>query len=179
MTLLRSHFSGAGNSTRRVAAVEHMKDTLHYRNERSLTFEVFLSKCQRMFNIYEQQKEPMTEDAKVRFLLKKTLHPQLANAVETIQSQLSLNPGTVTVATVSNFLASRVSDLPDYVSRQRNVNAIGSENNTNTAPNTGVVLSDGSIWTGYYPNWQKLSKEEKDKVTAERKSKGTSAGTGG
>ena len=52
---------------------ERLRESLHYRNERAMSFEVFLSKVQRMFNIFESQKEPMTEDAKVRFLLKKML----------------------------------------------------------------------------------------------------------
>ena len=68
-----------------------------------------------MFNIFEQQEEAMTEEAKVRFILKKTLHPQLANAVETMYSRMTLNPGSATVTSVSNFLASRVSELPDYI----------------------------------------------------------------
>ena len=54
MDLLRAYFSGAGNSTRRVAVAERMKETLHHCNERSLSYEIFLSKCQKMFNIFEQ-----------------------------------------------------------------------------------------------------------------------------
>ena len=75
MKRLRDHFSGEGNATRRIAVAERLRDTLFYKNERSMTFEVFCHKVQKMFNIFEQQKEPMTEEAKVRFLLKKIQHP--------------------------------------------------------------------------------------------------------
>ena len=39
------------------------------------------------------------------------------------------------------------------------------------APASGIHLSDGSIWTGFYPNWNSLPKEEKDKVFEERKAR--------
>ena len=65
---LRRHFQGEGNASRRIAIAERMEQTLHYRNERAMAFEVFLSKVQRMYNIFEQQNEGRTEDAKVRFL---------------------------------------------------------------------------------------------------------------
>ena len=29
------------------------------------------------------------------------------------------------------------------------------------APNKGVLMSDGSVFTRYYPNWSELSKEDK------------------
>lgn len=116
MSHLRAHFSGKGNATRRIAVAERLRDPLHYRNERSVSFEVFLNKSQKMFNVFKHQKEPMTEDAKVCFILQKCLHPQLANTVETLRSRLALTPGSVTVVSASNYLTSRVSELPDYIS---------------------------------------------------------------
>ena len=77
MKRLRSHFSGEGNATRRIAVAERLRDSLFYKNERSLTFELFCNKAQRMFNIFKQQNEPMTEEAKVRFILKKKRIPLL------------------------------------------------------------------------------------------------------
>ena len=70
MKRLRDHFSGEGNATRRIAVAERLRDTLFYKSERSMTFEVFCHKVQKMFNIFDLQKEPMTKEAKVRFLLK-------------------------------------------------------------------------------------------------------------
>ena len=69
MQALRDHFSGEGNASRRVAEADRMKDTLHYKNERSLPFETFLTKVQKMYNIYELHGEEMSEDAKIRFFV--------------------------------------------------------------------------------------------------------------
>lgn len=170
MLRLRAHFAGEGNASRRIAVAERLRETLHYRNERSLAFEIFLSKTQKMFNIFEQQEEPMAEEAKVRFILKKVQHPQLANAVETMRSKLATDaPGTVTVATVSNYLASRVSELPDYIAKNRNISSVGTQGDDGEA---NIYKEDGSINVGYYPKWRKLSQDQKDKVIEERKRRG-------
>ena len=68
MQALRDHFSGEGNSTRIIAEADRMNKSLHYKNKRSLSFEIFLTKCQKMFNIYDKEVEPMLEDVKLRFL---------------------------------------------------------------------------------------------------------------
>ena len=46
-----------------------------------MQFSAFLDKTQKMFNIYDEEGEPMTEQAKVRMLLSKVEHPQLKDAV--------------------------------------------------------------------------------------------------
>ena len=170
MLTLRKHFEGEGNATRRIAQAERMRDSLFYRNERSLTFEVFLNKAQKMFNIFEQQGEPMTEEAKVRFILRKVQHPQLANPVETMRSRNSLRPGGLTVAEVSNYLAARVSELPDYLARNRNISTVNLSNNS--SPESGIYDPDGNIFTGYYPNWHQITESDREKVVSARKSKG-------
>ena len=43
MKALRDHFKGEGNATRRIAEAERLHESLHYKNERSLSFEVFLT----------------------------------------------------------------------------------------------------------------------------------------
>ena len=39
------------------------------------------------------------------------------------------------------------------------------------APNKGIPMSDGSVFTGYYPNWSVLSKEDKQRVLDSRNKK--------
>ena len=48
-----------------------------------------------------------------------------------------------------------------------------------TAPSTGVHADDGSVFTGYYPNLNSLSKDEKRIIHEERKRKGTDKGKKG
>ena len=49
---------------RRIAEAERIKNTLHYRNKRSMTFTAFLDKMLKMFNIYEEEGEPLVPAAK-------------------------------------------------------------------------------------------------------------------
>ena len=51
MNALRTHFAGEGNASRTIADADRLKESLHYKNERSMTFESFLTHLQRMFNI--------------------------------------------------------------------------------------------------------------------------------
>ncbi len=43
MKSLRDHFEGEGNASRNKNEADRLKDTLHYKNERSMTFENFLT----------------------------------------------------------------------------------------------------------------------------------------
>ena len=51
MQSLRYHFSGEGNVTHRIAEAELIRDTLQYKNERNLTFESYLTECEKIYNI--------------------------------------------------------------------------------------------------------------------------------
>jgi Reverse transcriptase (RNA-dependent DNA polymerase) len=82
---LRNHYSGAGNVTRQITRADQIRDSVHYRNERLLSFEKFLNKCQEMFNIYSEQDQPWTERQKVQFLLGKN-RVQAANLVAAISA---------------------------------------------------------------------------------------------
>ena len=70
-------YKGAWNTTRRIAEVSPLIETLHYKNERSLSFTTFLAKMQHMFNLFEEENELMTEAAKLRFILDKVDDPQI------------------------------------------------------------------------------------------------------
>ena len=65
----------------------------------------------------------------------------------------------------ANHLASCVSELPEYAAKNRNISLV------KMAPSSGIKRVDGSIHTGFFPNWRSLSKEEREQVTAERKRK--------
>ena len=72
MQALRNHFAGEGNATRNLSTVDRLKkESLHCKSERSMTFETFLTQCQKMYNIYDKEGDPMSDEAKVRFLFKR------------------------------------------------------------------------------------------------------------
>ena len=80
MEALRNHYSGEGNTSRRIAVAERICETLFYKSERAMQFSAFLDKMQKMFNIFEEENGQVTEQAKVCMLLKKVEHHQLQDA---------------------------------------------------------------------------------------------------
>ena len=87
----------------------------------------------------------------------------------------------ITYTQAANHLTTAVSELPEYhLTRKVSASSSGalrirggggSGHNSNVkkkgrmqAPNKGILMSDGLIFTGYYPNWSELSKEDKQRV---------------
>ena len=112
-----------------------------------------------MYNIYQVHREEMTEDAKLRFLLKKIDHPGLSKTIEAMKTKIATEtPGTVTYTTVANHLSIAVSELPDYLARNRTVPVVGQNrgggcgNARRPGPHHDIFSQDGSIHNGHYPN---------------------------
>jgi hypothetical protein len=166
---LIDHFEGEGNTSRRISEAERLRETLHYKSERALPFATFLSKLQSMFNIFGEEKEAYSEAAKLRALLEKVQHPQLTSAVSALRVQATIDPTVVTFTTAANHLAAQVSTMPEYIASKRSVSFVGTAS-------ASILGKDGSIFTGHYKNWKQLSKEDRDKVTAERAKNGTPKG---
>ena len=176
MLALREHYCGEGNASRRIATAEWMREGLHYKNERSLAFSIFLDRMQKMFNIYKEEGEEFTKNAKLRELFKQVQHPQLQDTVKALKVRFDMEGIRYTQA--ANHLTNAVSELPEYhltrkvsasSSRTPWIRCGGGSNHNNNikkkggmqAPSKGVLMSDGSVFTGYYPNWLELSKEDK------------------
>ena len=183
MLALREHYGGEGNASRRIATTEWMREGLHYKNKRSLVFSIFLDRMQKMFNIYEEEGEEFTENAKLRKLFKRVQHLQLQDTVKALKVCFDMEGITYTQAV--NHLTAAVSELPEYHLTHK-VSALssgtpriwggaGSNHNSNIkkkggtqAPSKGILMSDGSVFTGYYPNWSELSKEDKQRMSDSR-----------
>jgi hypothetical protein len=112
MIALRRHYAGEGNSTRRIADAKRLQATLHYKTERALPFNKFLDSLQKMFTIFEDENEPLTERAKVDELLSKVQATTLSAAVAQLRYQLNTVGVTFTVA--ANHLNSEISQTSDY-----------------------------------------------------------------
>ena len=163
MKALQAHFSGEGNTSRRIERAEQLKTSIHYKNEGSLKFEVFLTRCQEMFGIYEQHEEPMSVEAQVRFLFNKINNAGLESTIAALKVDIMQKPkGSVTYTMVANHLAAAVSALPENKARGRSISAITSGGSSN------IRDADGKIKTGTYSNWHELSQEEKKLVGQER-----------
>ena len=186
MLALQEHYCGEGNASRRIAAAERMREVLHYKNEMSLAFSIFLDQMQKMFNIYKDDGDEFTENAKQRELFKRVQHPQLHDTIKALKVRFDMEGITYTHA--ANHLTAAVLELPEYHLTHK-VSASpsgtprirgggGSGHNSNIkrkggmqALNKGILMSNGSVFTGYYPNWSDLSKEEEQRVLDSRNKK--------
>jgi hypothetical protein len=180
MDALRKHYSGEGNTSRRIATAERIRDTLHYKNERALSFSAFLDKLQKMFNIFEEENEEISEQAKVRMLLKKVEHPQLQDAVGALRVRASMEGLTFTAC--ANHLSAQVSELPDTQSSRKiaaassdrtkepkRIRGGGPGSSKESSKRKGIYMPDGSVWTGYYSDWSQMSNDDKQTVLDTRK----------
>ena len=179
MEALRNHYGGEGNASRRIPTAEKLRETLHYKSERSMPFSTFLDRMQKMFNIFQEEGEELTENAKVRELLNRVQNNQLQDTVKVLRVRFDIDGILYTAA--ANHLTSAVSELPEYllarrVSSLRRIRGGGSEKGKNKFKRDSIYADDGTIFTGYYSNWKSLSKEDRDKVIAELKKKNTNGG---
>ena len=158
MAALRAHYRGEGNQSRRISDAETMRDTLHYRGESALPFATFLAKCQRMFNLYDQIGEPYTESAKLRFLFDKVQSADLKHPLEAVRTVVSMNPDAFTFTSAANHLSSLVKPRS-----KRELSVV-----TFSEGDKSEIMRDGKIFTGYYPNWRQISKDNQKLVLAER-----------
>ena len=129
MEALRKHYSGEGNTSRRIATAERLAIRC-YKNERAMPFSAFLDKMQKMFNIFEEENEVISEQAKVRMLLKKVEHLQLQDAVGALRVLASMDG--ITFTECANHLSAQVSELPDNQSASK-ISAAGSTNRSKEA----------------------------------------------
>ena len=177
MQALRDHFSGEGNVTRRIAEAERIRDTLNYKNERNLTFETYLTKCEKMYNIFEVHGEKMEEDAKIRFILKNIQHSGMEADIAAMRASITTSPaGIITYSTVCNHLSTAVSQLPKFISKGGNVSVVETQDDTRLS----CYSKDGTlIIDQFLPDWQSYPHEVKKKILSERRRLGIQLGRGG
>ena len=169
MEVLCNHYGGEGNASRHITMAEKLHKTLHYKSERSMTFSTFLDRMQKMFNIFEEEGEELTKNAKACELFKCVQHNQLQATVKALRVRFDLDGILYTEA--ANHLTSAVSELPEYllarhVSSLKQICGGGSDKGKNKFKRDSIYADDGTIFTGYYSNWKSFSKEDRNKVIA-------------
>lgn len=155
-----------------------------------MPFSGFLDKLQKMFNIFEEENEVISDQAKVRILLKKVEHPQLQDAIGALRVRATIGGG-ITFTECANHLSAQVSELPDHQMTPRKVSGAGSNrsgkssdskrirgggNGSASGKRNGIYMPDGSVWTGFYSDWNQLSKEDRQTVIETRVSNKTKGG---
>ena len=109
---LRRHDRGEVNVSRCVATSDRLRETLHYKSECALSFNTFLDKMQKMFNIFRNEEEPMADRTQVHELFWKVQHPQLQDTVKSLEVRDDLDG--ITYSEVDNHLTAVVSKMPEY-----------------------------------------------------------------
>ena len=112
MLTLHNHYTSEGNSTHCIASAKHIQMTLYYKSECALPFSKFLDSLQKMFTVFQEEGEPLTEQAKVNEVLTKVQHPSLMAAIAQLCYQL--NTEGITFMVAANHLNSAISQTPDY-----------------------------------------------------------------
>ena len=111
MLTLHNHYASKDNSTHHIANAKHIQMTLHYKSKCALPFSKFLDSLQKMFTIFYEEGEPLTDHAKVDELLTKVQHPSLTAAIAQLHYQL--NTKGITFMVAANHLNSAVSQMLD------------------------------------------------------------------
>ena len=140
MQALRNYYQGEGNASHHIATAEKLKETLHYKSERSLTFTTFLDCMQKMINIFQEKGEELSENAKLQELFKQVQHPQLQ---DTIKSQDLPTPKWRTM-----FMAA-MSELAKYQMVHK-VSAVTCVRGGGNAPKdlNVIQMPNGTVYTG-------------------------------
>ena len=142
--------------------------------------------CLRRLHQHKEEGEEFTENAKLCELLKWVQHPQLQDTVKALKVRFDMEGITYTQA--ANHLTATVLELPEYhltrkvsasSSRVPRIRGGGSSRHNSSikkkggiqALNKGILMSDGLAFTGFYPNWSELSREDKQWVLDSRNKK--------
>ena len=92
-----------------------------------------------------------------------------------MKAKITTDPtGTVTCTTVANHLSTAVSELPDYLARNRKIGAVKPGKPANR--NISICNADGTINTGHHPDWISMGPELRKKVNDERSRLGLGKG---
>ena len=103
-----------------------------------------------MHNMYEKQEEPMTDEAKVRFLLKKVQHPGLQSPIEVLKAQQIVGPA-IACTMAANHLSTAMPQLPECIAIYKNISTVTTSGiKSGHDSGEGIYNKDGSFRTGIY-----------------------------
>lgn len=169
MLRLKAHYQGEGNSSRRIYVAESMWRNLHYKSERALPFATFISKAQKMLNIYYKNNEPKSEGAQVRWLLDQIKDSSLQATIASLNIDVEKDPEHKIwdFQKCANHIASQIRKADPADTKM--VSGVQVK-----PPSTRKgIQKDGEVFTGTYSpqEWRALSPEERSAVFTARSHK--------
>ena len=174
--LLAAHYNGAGNKEVRIKKAKMLKETLHYKNEKIMKFDTFLSKIEEMVNIFEDVGQPMYKDEILTFLLDKIQSQELSADISTLRAKKA--QGTCDYDLAVNFLGGRAASTSTHASGRTIATVTAMTKHTGQHPVKGVYTPDGLLFTGKYqqPVWDALLPEQQKAVREARSASSASRG---
>lgn len=168
LTKLSAHFQGKGNSSRSIHDAERLLATLHYKNERAMSFENFVSKAQAMWNMFHINGEEKSTSAQVRWLLNSVNDPTLVATIASLNVDVEKDPDDWDFDTCANHIASQIRKYAN-VDKAKKVAVV----QTKSGSGRHGAYKDGEVYTGTYTKdeWQALSSDEKGLVIKARSGK--------
>jgi hypothetical protein len=88
---LQAHYGGEGNKSVRIKEAEILRNSLHYKNERAMSFEKFLTNMQAMFTGFEDNDKILTDSQKIRLLFQKVQSPSMTQVKNALQVSYDLD----------------------------------------------------------------------------------------
>ena len=169
---LQDHFAGEGSRTSSLQEAEKLRTDLHYKGENAMPFETFLNKAQQMFNLFEKHGDPISDDAKVRWLFSKVQNPNLTYAIEALRAKQT-SGDAVTYTLAATHLTTSLSALPSHLKGNFTNRNVSSLTRKQLEPPSAAILDDsGNVKTGYHKNYASFSKSDKEHIRlANRKGK--------
>ena len=123
-----------------------------------MSSEKFLKIIQTILTGFSENGEIFNDSQRIRLLLQKVQNPIITQTKASLQVSYSLDQAnTVNYDFISKSLSAEAVSLGDHNPRRvADVNT-----RSEKVPESGVKGAGGAIFTGFYPNWSKLSDEEK------------------
>ena len=162
MISLKGRYENQATNQERINEANRILDTLVYKNERALTFELFSSKIQGAVDaLVDCNREPHDGDI-VDKLWKKIQNPELSSFVEALKVQYSQQPRTFDK--ILQDIATQIPNLrKDTFKRNVSELKVGIEHTREgTCPTHGVFTAEGKLFVGNYPASRWLDDDVKE-----------------
>jgi hypothetical protein len=198
---LRNFYHGQGNANRRIQEADKLLRELFYKgSEKTFPWERYVKEFKRMCDIFEEEGQPLHDKMKTRSFLERIQVPSLKSYVEILQNEYERSQLTWEQAAnrLANHIAKYKSGAMGGrligsattgtggrgrgspagrggrggASGKRNNNRSGKKRSTGSYEAPAIRYNqDGTVYTGTYPDWSKMSAADRATVNAAREQK--------
>ena len=106
------HYTGKGNVIHCISMSDLLREKLHYKSKRALSFNTFLDRTHNMFNILCNEGEQMDDSTQVHELFRRVQHPLIQDTVKALEVRADLD--RIKYSEAYNHPTAAVSKIPEY-----------------------------------------------------------------